>query len=388
MEIVTGVISIKKIFEINWISFLQVYWDKIRDISKSEVAKILTCRSEKKWWITYTCSHCGDSKRVFFSCRSRFCNSCWTPASDKRLNWILSRRPPNLQYFHLAFTIPTELRHFFLHHRITLRLLQQTAYQVIHHHFETKYNLLPGTISVIHTFGSQLNWNPHVHMIITAWGFDSSNQYKHINFIVYKQLIAARKFQLLKNLKEWAYHHILSEKCSHTISLLNFLYSQTNDLWKQKSRYIYFSKPARFKTVVMTYISRYLKRPTIGQSRIIWYTGTSVSYLYKDKYDWDTKVNTVPVFTFMQLLTQHIPNKYFHMVSYNGAFSNRMKKTYLAILSHAFYNNPFSPIIPKTYAHRFFRATGKDPFQCACGSRMHLHSITISWYPTKYFDTS
>lgn len=388
MEIVTGVISIKKIFEINWISFLHAYWDKVRDISKAEITKILACRSEKKWWVSYRCSDCGHTKHIFFSCRSRFCNSCGTPASDKRLNTIISWWPRNLRYFHLAFTIPPELREFFRSHRKALRVLQQTSFKVIQYHFAKKHHLLPWTISVIHTFWAQLNRNPHVHMIITAWGFDKTNQYIPLDFIVYRALIVSRKYQLLKNLKQWCLENIVSEQCSSYIQLINFLYQQKNDTWAEKSRYIYFSKPWYFHTVIMKYITRYLKRPTIWQSRIIWYTDTSVSYVYKDKYTWDIKENTVSVHTFIQLLIQHIPRRYFHMVSYNGAFSNRMKKTYLSILKHWFYNNPYSPIVPKNYAHRFFRATGKNPFQCECGSRMHLYAINIPWYPTKYFDTS
>jgi hypothetical protein len=388
MEIVTGVISIKKIFEINWISFLHTYWNQVRDISKAEIQKILACRSEKKWFITYRCPDCGDTKRLFFSCRSRFCNSCWTPASDKRLNGLISWRPKHLKYYHFAFTIPPELRQFFLSHRKALRILQQTSYQVIQYHFSKKHKITTGTISVIHTFWAQLNWNPHVHMIVTAWWFDQANQYIPIDFIAYKALISSRKYQLLKNLKHWCYNHIVSEQCDSYIKLINFLYNQENDTWEKKSRYVYFSKPWYFHTVIMKYISRYLKRPTIGQSRITWYTDSSVSYIYKDKYDWDTKENTVSIPTFIQLLIQHIPKRYFHMVSYNGAFSNRMKNIYLTVLKHPTYNNPFSPIVPKNYAHRFFRATGTNPFQCPCWSSMHIYTITIPWYPTKYFDTS
>gem|GEM_PF-4604921 len=49
------------------------------------------------------------------------------------------------------------------------------------------------------------------------------------------------------------------------------LFKQKDDSDKLKSWYIYFSKKATSFTVVLTYIGRYLKRPTISQSRILEY---------------------------------------------------------------------------------------------------------------------
>jgi hypothetical protein len=83
------------------------------------------------------------------------------------MNQLMSWWPKNLIYRHLIFTIPLELREFFRRHRKCLRVLEQTAAQVMIHEFKHKHELLPGIMSVIHTFGAQLNWNPHVHMVCT-----------------------------------------------------------------------------------------------------------------------------------------------------------------------------------------------------------------------------
>jgi hypothetical protein len=56
---------------------------------------------------------------------------------------LLSWRPPHLQYYHLAFTIPEELRAFFKRHRITLQILPQVASQAICYFFKTKHKSKP-----------------------------------------------------------------------------------------------------------------------------------------------------------------------------------------------------------------------------------------------------
>jgi ribosomal protein L37E len=387
MQIVTWSVSIKSILEINRISFLENHGNLVRDITKHEVEKVLECRTEAKGFVSYVCNHCGKSKHIAFSCKSRFCNSCGTPASDKRMHNLLQWFPKSLTYRHLIFTIPLELREFFHRHRACLRILEQTASQVILYNFQKKHKLLPGIMSVIHTFGAQLNWNPHVHMVCTYGWFDQHDMYKKISYLPFPALYYAWKVYLIKNLKIWCKDHILDSSCSNELKFLNDLYNQVDDLWMKKCWFIHFWDPSGFAKIIVSYIGRYLKRPTIAQSRITWYDWEYVTYTYVDKYDGDQKENKITAYEFIKLLVQHIPNRYFHMAMYRGAFANRCKKKYLAKL-RAFNEPRSNPIIPTTYAHRYFRSTGKDPFLCECGSHMVLYAIIIPGYPPKYFDTS
>jgi hypothetical protein len=387
MQIVTWSVSIKSILEINRISFLEEHTGLIRKNTIREVEKILICRTEEKWFVAYRCGDCGNTKRICFSCKSRFCNSCGTPASDLWMNQLMSWWPKNLLYRHLIFTIPLELREFFRRHRWALRILEQTAAQVMIHEFQHKHRILPGIMSVIHTFGAQLNWNPHVHMVCTYGWFDVNGVYHKVWSLPYPKLIHAWKVHLLKNLKAWCYENISSSDCRHEVKLLNDLFSQVDDEWRAKKWYINFWEPCGFLKVIVSYIGRYLKRPTIAQSRISGYDGEFVSYTYVDKYDGDKKENKVSANEFIRLLIQHIPNRYFHMCMYRGAFANRCKKKYLSKLC-MFREYRDSPLIPKWYAHRYFRATGKDPFLCDCGCHMTLYAIIVPWYPPRYYDTS
>ena len=67
---------------------------------------------------------------------------------------------------HCVFTIDEELRHFFLEDRTLLDCLFSAVRSCVLRMFH-KDNLseqfTPGFICVLHTFGRDLKWNPHIH---------------------------------------------------------------------------------------------------------------------------------------------------------------------------------------------------------------------------------
>jgi len=259
-----------------------------------------------------------------------------------------------------------------------------TAAQSVEYFFSKKYKCKPWILSVIHSFGAQLNRNPHVHLILTAWWI-SWNTFKKANFIPYNAILSSWKKFLLKHLKERCYKNL--ENSYKEIRLLNYLYSQKNKDDKEKSRYIYFSKKARSFNVVLSYIGRYLKRPTISQSRILSYDWNYVTYSYKDKLDWKVKQITCSATRFIGLLIQHLPNKNFHMIYYHGIFANRCKAKYLRIINSSLQNPLHKNNTPSSFSQRLFFFTWINPRICSCWWTYFLSSISIPGYPTKYFDS-
>lgn len=259
-----------------------------------------------------------------------------------------------------------------------------TAAQSIEYFFVKKYKCKPGILSVIHSFWAKLNRNPHVHLILTAWWIQN-HIFKKADFIPYKAILTSRKKFLIKHLKERSYKNL--DNPYEEIKLLNFLYSQKDKNNNEKSWYIYFSKKARSFNVVLSYIGRYLKRPTISQSRILAYDWDSVTFSYKDKLDWKTKKISCSAIEFIGLLIQHLPNKNFHMIYYHWIFANRCKAKYLNIINHQFQNPFHESKIPSSFSQRAFFFTGKDPLACQCWWFFSLHSLVIPGYPTRYFDS-
>ncbi|WP_261807614.1 transposase [Paenibacillus sp. N3.4] len=72
---------------------------------------------------------------------------------------------------HVVFTIDEGLREVFLLHREKLlKEFMDEAVRIIKEHFEKKHKVTPGIIAGLHTFRSRLNFNPHVHMLVTMGG--------------------------------------------------------------------------------------------------------------------------------------------------------------------------------------------------------------------------
>ena len=79
--------TIKEIFQDNWDNFLlemEKQGRSIRPTIMEEVAKIIGCQDIDKGFALYSCPDCNVQKRVPFTCKSRFCNTCGAKYSKDR----------------------------------------------------------------------------------------------------------------------------------------------------------------------------------------------------------------------------------------------------------------------------------------------------------------
>ena len=164
----------------HWEEFLKLYVHRVRKNVKREVEEVLEYRDLRKGYIESKCYKCNESKKVAFTCKSRFCTYCGKIYVD---NWIenMLGKLINVRHRYIVFTIPEELREIFQRERNLLKLLPQCAAKTVLTCFKDqnkKESYTPGIVTVIHTFGRDLKWNPHVHMMVTEGGADKENPWK------------------------------------------------------------------------------------------------------------------------------------------------------------------------------------------------------------------
>lgn len=124
-----------------------------------------------------TVPHCAEWKFVPFRCHSRICPTCGNMYSIHRTT-SMSFKLLACTHRHCVFTIPEQLRPFFLHNRSLLNCLFSAVQSVIFRLFSkvnTSKNFTPGFICVLHTFGRDLKWNPHIHCLVTEGGLATNN---------------------------------------------------------------------------------------------------------------------------------------------------------------------------------------------------------------------
>lgn len=136
------------------------------------VDKMINCGDPAFGGAMYACSKCGNLKFVPFRCKSRFCPTCGVKYCQDRSN-AMAFKLIQCTHRHCVFTIDKELRHFFLEDRSLLDCLFNAVRSVVLRMFyqmNKSKNFVPGFICVLHTFGRPLEWNPHIHCLITEGG--------------------------------------------------------------------------------------------------------------------------------------------------------------------------------------------------------------------------
>lgn len=309
----------------------------------------------------YGCPHCVNLKFVPFRCHSHFCPACGNKYAMER-STSMSFKLINVRHRHCVFTIDENLRDFFLRDRSLLKCLFHAVNSMISRMFfqlNKSQNFTPGFIMVLHTFGMDLKWNPHIHCLVSEGGYSDDGFWRHVHYFNYTYLRNAFRTALLNEME----------------SVIGPSFKKVKSLCYREHKYGFYvyAKPNLCNPgTVIKYIGRYLGRPVIATSRIDSYDGNSVTFHY-NRHENDKYIReNLPAIDFIKKLILHIPEKHFKIIRYGGLYARHRKTD--SSLSHA---------IPKQ-KHRIYRSFnqwrtailisfGYDPLECpACGHKMEL----------------
>lgn len=358
-------ITIKQIFNDNWNKFLSLF-SSIRPVVLKEVKKILECGDPNNGYALYVCTHCNTFKHVPFRCKSRFCNSCGMKYVQDRAN-KLSSKLINSSHRHIVFTIPQELRIFFREDRSLLDVLFEAVSQTIFAWFYSQNkseNFIPGFICVLHTFGRDLKWNPHIHMIITEGASGNFTVWRHFKHFPYIMLRKKWQTSLLFMLE----HRLGKDKF---MRIKNSLYSANKNGF-----YVYAKSNIDKRKHVVSYVVRYTGRPVMAQSRITGYDGSTVSFWYQRHEDGQKVTESISSIDFIKRLIIHIQEEQFKTVRYYGLYArkhkNKSKLFRMVSLSSLKVRNKFFH-----WRERIWLSFGYDPILCSCGNKMEFIKIFL-----------
>lgn len=120
---------------------------------------------------------CGHLQIHYNSCRNRCCPMCQTLPTEK---WMDAQREDVLEapYFHVVFTVPQELNPL-------IYCNQKLLYDALYHSVSSTINELAEDekylgakvwcIYILHTWGSEMNFHPHIHVILLGGGLTTKN---------------------------------------------------------------------------------------------------------------------------------------------------------------------------------------------------------------------
>lgn len=283
------------------------------------ICSIIHCRRPGMGKHIDKCDHCGHYEISYNSCRNRNCPKC---QAGKQFEWIekLGENLPPVRYFHLVFTLPTELNEIVYKHqrrcyglffKTTARTVLQTAGYLSFLGAQT------GCLSVLHTWGQNLQYHPHIHMLVPAGGLAGdgmewvrSNKKFFVPVKVLSKIFRAKFLQLLQE-------SIDKGDIGFTSN-----FSALKEALYKKNWVVYAKKPFAGPGQVIKYLGRYTHRIAISNSRIIAHKNNKVDFYWKDYRDHNRwKIMQLDTLEFMRRFLLHVLPANFCKIRYYGIFS-------------------------------------------------------------------
>lgn len=301
--------------------------NKVIGYKKKVMHAIKECKTGAIGAHKYVCDECGYEEIAYNSCRNRHCPNCQT---GKKLKWIEARKEEvlNIKYYHIVFTIPSELYPISLQNQEKMYKILFKASAETLQMLEKDKKYLGGEIgffSILHTWGQNLMYHPHVHLVVTGGGLTEINTWKEKEefFIPVKVMSRVFRGKFIDYMKKEKIKFYGKNKDLENPSIYNNLMQSLY----QKEWIVYCKEPFKNAECVIQYLGRYTHRVAISNERIVEVTEDTVKFKWRDYKD-DNKIKemTINIQEFIRRFLLHILPPHFMKIRYYGLLGNRNKK--------------------------------------------------------------
>lgn len=310
---------------------------RVSPMQAKVMRRLAACRTAKLGGHVDACRQCRTLRVSYNSCRDRHCPKC---NASKQAVWLearLSRLLP-VPYFHVVFTVPQQLNPLMLkNQRLLYNLLFKAASQTLLELSRNPKRLgaQVGFTAVLHTWGQNLLFHPHLHCVVTGGGLSADGQawvaareryflpvlvlgklFRGKFLAEVKALWQAGKLNLSGSVSELAGADAFNR-------LLSGLYRQS---WV-----VYAKPPFAGAEHVFRYLGRYTHRVAISNRRLLDLKDDRVLFRYKDyadKNQW--KSMSLDVDEFMRRFLMHVLPKGLVRIRHYGLLAAGNVNTKLA----------------------------------------------------------
>jgi len=295
------------------------------------------------------CSRCGHRAISFFSCRNRHCPKCQTNARNK---WLAARSHELLpvSYSHVVFTLPHELSALALQNkRAIYNLLLQTSAATLREIAADPRHLGAeiGFLSVLHTWGQNLQAHPHVHCVIPSGGLSPDRSRwihpKYHFFLPVKVLSRVFRGKFVAGLKRLARQKKLGFHGNlQPLSQPSRFHAFLRQLFRQ-DWVVYAKPPFGGPQYVLQYLARYTHRVAISNHRLVSFEAGDVTFLWKDYAHGNKKRKmTLPADEFLRRFLLHLLPRGFVRIRHFGFLAGRRRHPSLAVCRQLLAEAPLS----------------------------------------------
>lgn len=329
------------------------------------------CRTPACGYHVYDCDNedCSNRRQYRYnSCRNRHCPQC---GGLQKQEWVERRMSELLpvNYFHVVFTLPHQLNGLVMGNRAELfHLLQDSSWYTLNTFGKDPKHLGAklGVISILHTWGQQLSFHPHVHCIVSGGGITATHQWKQAKKVKYDflfytgsmmQVYRGRFLQQLQQLKasnqiRWSGNDMAWKQLLAEVGAIDWV--------------VYAKPPFGGPAQVVEYLGRYTHKVAISNNRIKAISAEGkVTFSYKDYADGNKQKDMeLPAGEFIRRFEQHILPKGFTKIRHYGYLSNRGRSTRIAAILKQLKLPPPKPVVSYDYATAMLVRYGENVHQC------------------------
>jgi len=310
---------------------------------------IRLCRTSALGSHAQLCTECGSVEVSFNSCRNRHCPKCQHSVQEEWVEAQMSKLLP-VGYFHTVFTIPQELNTLVLQNQKLLYslLIKSAGHTLMELAKDPKFlGATIGITTVLHTWGQNLSFHPHVHCIVPGGGLSNDGLHfvrsRKKFFIPVKVISKKFKGKFLDLLKQ-AYNNgeiAFFNEATKLALRSNFL--SLVDTMYNKNWVVFCKKPFKSPGHVVRYLGRYTHRVAISNSRILAFDGQSVSFAWRDYKDSNkSKIMTLDATEFSRRFLLHVLPSRFVKIRHYGLLCSRNIKSKLTKCMKLTGNKPLS----------------------------------------------
>ena len=298
--------TVRDVFLTHGKGYLDAFGQRMPAGHKKVIQAIIQCRTPDLGTIVCACEDCAKTYRIFRSCGNRHCPTC---QGEKAITWLNSRmdRLLPVAHFMITCTVPAEFRDFFRSHQrfaysaffqATSKTMSSLAAEPTYFSGDT-----PGFFGVLHTWGRQMQYHPHIHYLVPGGAFSSAGHSWHscseafyLPIRIMSAKIKSRFFRLMRK--------------------ADLLHLVSAEAWKKS--WNVNSQAVGSGARSIRYLSAYVFRTAISDHRVITTGNDRILFRYTDTKTGANKTMSLSPFEFIRRFLQHVLPTGFMKIRYYG----------------------------------------------------------------------
>lgn len=322
-------LEVADIFRRHGAAYRQANHGHLGRLERRVMSAIELCRTAELGGHVEGCRSCGAIRVAYNSCRNRHCVKCQGGACRE---WLAARQGELLPvaYFHVVFTLPAPIAAIAFQNKAAVyAILFKTVAETLRTIAADPRHLGAeiGLIAVLHSWGQNLTYHPHIHCIVPGGGLSPDGA----------RWIACRPgFFLPVRVLSRLFRRLFLEqlRAAYDDGRLNFFgdlahlaapmaFSRQVAEVRRLKWVVYAKSPFGGPQQVLAYLGRYTHRVAIANSRLISLTEGQVAFRWRDyRNRGKAKVMTLDAHEFIRRFLLHTLPDGFHRIRHYGFLAN------------------------------------------------------------------